>query len=64
MVLKSRLKTDKQPPPIVRKMWLRAPKATEVVGPRPFKRTLLRGPLVHFGFDLNSISCIIVGIKT
>ena len=34
-----------------------------VVGPCPFSRTLLRGPLVHSSFDLNSISYTIVEIK-
>ena len=37
---------------------------TEVVGPCPFSRTLLRGPLVHSDFDLNSITCTIIEIKT
>ena len=40
-----------------------APKATEAVGPYPFKRTLLRSPLIHFSFDLKSISCTIVELK-
>ena len=30
---------------------------TVVVGPCLFSTTLLRGPLVHSSFDLNSISC-------
>jgi hypothetical protein len=37
---------------------------TEVGGPCPFSRTLLRGPLVHSDFDLNSITCTIIKIKT
>ena len=37
---------------------------TKVVGPCPFKRILLRGPLVYFSFNLNSISYNIVKIKT
>ena len=37
---------------------------TVVVGPCLFSTTLLRGPLVHSSFDLNSISCTIVEIKT
>ena len=37
---------------------------TVVVGPCPFSTTLLRGPLVHSSFDLNSISYTIVEIKT
>ena len=37
---------------------------TEVVRPCPFKKTLLRGPLIHFSFDLNSINYTIVEIKT
>ena len=32
-------------------------------GPCPFSRTLL-GPLVHSDFDLNSITCTIIEIKT
>jgi len=35
-----------------------------VVGPCPFSKTLLRGPLVHSSFNLNSISRTIVEIKT
>ena len=37
---------------------------TEVVGPCPFRRTLLRGPLAHSSFDLSSTRCTIVEIKT
>jgi hypothetical protein len=37
---------------------------TAVVGPCIFSTTLLRGPLVHSSFDLNSISYTIVKIKT
>jgi hypothetical protein len=37
---------------------------TAVVGPCIFSTTLLRGPLVHSSFDLNSISYTIVEIKT
>ena len=37
---------------------------TAVVGPCPFSATLLRGPLVHSSFNLNSISYTIVKIKT
>jgi len=37
---------------------------TEVIGPYPFRRILLRGPLAHFSFDLNSIRYTIVKIKT
>jgi hypothetical protein len=37
---------------------------TEVRGPCPFSRTLLRGPLVHSDFGLNSITCTIIEIKT
>ena len=37
---------------------------TAVVGPCPFGATLLRGPLVRSGFNLNSITCTIVKIKT
>jgi hypothetical protein len=37
---------------------------TAVVGPCLFSTTLLRGPLVHSSFNLNSISCTIVEIKT
>ena len=36
---------------------------TEVVGPCPFSRTLLKGPLVHSNFNLNS-TCTIIEIKT
>ena len=35
-----------------------------VVGPYPFSATLLRGPLAHSSFNLNSISYTIVKIKT
>ena len=38
--------------------------AYSVVGPCPFSTTLLRSPLVHSSFDLNSTSCTIVDIKT
>jgi hypothetical protein len=37
---------------------------TAVVGPYSFSTTLLRGPLVYSGFNLNSISYVIVKIKT
>ena len=37
---------------------------TVVAGPCLFSTTLLRGPLVHSSFDLNSISYTIVEIKT
>jgi hypothetical protein len=37
---------------------------TAVVGPYSFSTTLLRGPLVYSGFNLNPISYIIVEIKT
>ena len=37
---------------------------TEVGGPCPFSRTMLRGPLVYSDFDLNSITYIIIKIKT
>jgi len=37
---------------------------TEVVRPYPFRRTLLRGPLAHSNFNLNSIRYTIVKIKT
>jgi hypothetical protein len=37
---------------------------TEVGGPCPFSRTLLRGPLVHSDFGLNSITYTIIKIKT
>jgi len=37
---------------------------TEVGGPCPFSRTLLRGPSVHSDFGLNSITCTIIEIKT
>ena len=37
---------------------------TAVVGPCPFRTSLLRGPLVHSSFNLDSISCTIVKIKT
>ena len=37
---------------------------TEVIGPCPFRRILLRGPLVYFSFNLNSIRYTIVKIKT
>jgi len=37
---------------------------TEVGGPCPFSRTLLRGHLVHSDFGLNSITCTIIEIKT
>jgi hypothetical protein len=37
---------------------------TEVGGPWPFSRTMLRGPLVYSDFDLNSITYIIIKIKT
>jgi hypothetical protein len=37
---------------------------TEVVGPCPFSRTLLRGLLVHSNFDLNSTTCTIIEVKT
>jgi hypothetical protein len=36
----------------------------EVVGPCPFRRILLRGPLAHSSFDLDSTKCTIVEIKT
>ena len=36
----------------------------EVLRPCPFKKTLLRGPLIYFSFDLNSINYTIVEIKT
>jgi hypothetical protein len=36
----------------------------EVVGPYPFRRALLRGPLAHSSFDLNSIRYTIVKSKT
>ena len=37
---------------------------TEVIRPCYFKKTLLRGPLIHFSFNLNSINYTIVKIKT
>ena len=37
---------------------------TAVVGPCPFSKTLLRGPLVHSNFNLNSTTCITIKIKT
>ena len=37
---------------------------TAVVGPCPFRKTLLRGPLVYSSFNLNSTSCTTVEIKT
>ena len=37
---------------------------TAVVEPCPFSTTLLRGLLVHSSFNLNSIICTIVEIKT
>ena len=37
---------------------------TEVVGPCPFRRTLLRGPLAHSSFNLSSTRCTIIEIKT
>ena len=37
---------------------------TEVRGPCPFSRALLRGPLVHSDFGLNSITCTIIEIRT
>ena len=37
---------------------------TEVGGPCPFSRTLLRDPLVHSDFSLDSITCTIIEIKT
>jgi len=37
---------------------------TEVVGPYPFRRALLRGPLAYSSFNLNSIRYTIVKIKT
>ena len=37
---------------------------TEVVEPYPFKRILLKGSLVHFSFNLNSIKYTIIKIKT
>ena len=37
---------------------------TEVGGPCPFSRALLRGPLVHSDFGLNSITYTIIEIKT
>ena len=37
---------------------------TEAGGPCTFSRTLLRGPLVYSDFDLNSITCTIIKIKT
>ena len=37
---------------------------TEVGGPCPFSRALLKGPLVHSGFGLNSITYTIIKIKT
>ena len=37
---------------------------TEVGGPCPFSRALLRGPLVRSNFGLNSITCTIIEIKT
>jgi hypothetical protein len=37
---------------------------TEVGGPCPFSRTILRGPLVYSDFNLNSITYIIIKIKT
>ena len=43
---------------------LSGPILTEVGGPFPFSRTLLRGPLVHSDFGLNSITCTIIEIKT
>ena len=36
----------------------------EVGGPCPFSRTLLRDPLVHSDFSLDSITCTIIEIKT
>jgi hypothetical protein len=35
----------------------------EVIGPCPFRRTLLRGPSAYFSFNLNSIRYTIVKIK-
>jgi hypothetical protein len=37
---------------------------TVVEGPCPFGGALLRGPLVHSDFNLNSTSCTITKIKT
>jgi hypothetical protein len=37
---------------------------TEVMGSCPFSRTLLRGPLVHSNFNLNSATYTIIKIKT
>jgi hypothetical protein len=37
---------------------------TGVRGPCPFSKTLLRGPLVHSNFSLNSITYTIIKIKT
>jgi hypothetical protein len=36
----------------------------EVIRPCPFRRTLLRVPLAHSSFNLNSIRYTIVKIKT
>ena len=36
----------------------------EVMGLCLFKKTLLRGPLVYFSFDLNFISYTIIEIET
>ena len=36
----------------------------EVIGPYPFRRALLRGPLVYSSFNLSSISYTIIKIKT
>ena len=55
------------------KMLLRVPyqvlavifkRLTEAIGPCPFCKTLLRGPLIHFNFNLNSTTCTIIKIKT
>ena len=35
-----------------------------VAGFCPFSKTLLRGPLIYSSFNLNSINCTIVKIKT
>jgi len=39
-------------------------KFTKVRGPCPFGRTMLRDPLVHSDFNLNSTTYIIIKIKT
>ena len=49
------------PRPILAMIFSRLLEAWELC---PFMRTLLRAPLVHSSFNLNSTSCTIVEIKT